>query len=102
MFSSCINAGGRAAGMIRFRSSSIRSLSAEMKMHRALLNDSEISCHIPGETKSQFSLYDHICQTYYSFACEKDYLRVCISYWLICFYYVPLRICTLFMICTGF
>ncbi|KAF4804773.1 hypothetical protein TURU_004321 [Turdus rufiventris] len=32
--------------MIRFRSSSIRSLSAEMKCTVRLLDDSEISCHI--------------------------------------------------------
>ncbi|NWR38734.1 FRMD3 protein, partial [Tachuris rubrigastra] len=65
--------GGRAAGMIRFRSSSIRSLSTEMKCTVRLLDDSEISCHIQRETKGQF-LIDHICN-YYSLL-EKDYFGI--------------------------
>ncbi|XP_030326889.1 FERM domain-containing protein 3 isoform X1 [Strigops habroptila] len=59
--------------MIRFRSSSIRSLSAEMKCTVRLLDDSEISCHIQRETKGQF-LIDHICN-YYSLL-EKDYFGI--------------------------
>ncbi|XP_074426466.1 FERM domain-containing protein 3 isoform X2 [Larus michahellis] len=59
--------------MIRFRSSSIRSLSPEMKCTVRLLDDSEISCHIQRETKGQF-LIDHICN-YYSLL-EKDYFGI--------------------------
>ncbi|XP_039401674.1 FERM domain-containing protein 3 isoform X3 [Mauremys reevesii] len=43
----CMRRGGRRTmKMIRFRSSSIRSLSQEMKCTIRLLDDSEISCHI--------------------------------------------------------
>uniref|UniRef100_A0A8C2TC77 FERM domain containing 3 n=1 Tax=Coturnix japonica TaxID=93934 RepID=A0A8C2TC77_COTJA len=59
--------------MIRFRSSSIRSLSPEMKCTVRLLDDSDISCHIQRETKGQF-LIDHICN-YYSLL-EKDYFGI--------------------------
>ncbi|XP_067172279.1 FERM domain-containing protein 3 [Apteryx mantelli] len=59
--------------MIRFRSSSIRSLSPEMKCTVRLLDDSEIACHIQRETKGQF-LIDHICN-YYSLL-EKDYFGI--------------------------
>lgn len=59
--------------MIHFRSSSIKSLSQEMKCTIRLLDDSEISCHIQRETKGQF-LIDHICN-YYSLL-EKDYFGI--------------------------
>ncbi|XP_068782359.1 FERM domain-containing protein 3 isoform X2 [Struthio camelus] len=59
--------------MIRFRSSSIRSLSPEIKCTVRLLDDSEIACHIQRETKGQF-LIDHICN-YYSLL-EKDYFGI--------------------------
>ncbi|RMC19166.1 hypothetical protein DUI87_03770 [Hirundo rustica rustica] len=39
--------------MIRFRSSSIRSLSSEMKCTVRLLDDSEISCHIQYSKKTR-------------------------------------------------
>nr|XP_008101466.1 PREDICTED: LOW QUALITY PROTEIN: FERM domain-containing protein 3 [Anolis carolinensis] len=65
--------GGRGMKMIRFRSSSIRSLSQEMKMTIRLLDDSEISCHIQKETKGQF-LIDHVCN-HYSLL-EKDYFGI--------------------------
>ncbi|XP_030423290.1 FERM domain-containing protein 3 isoform X2 [Gopherus evgoodei] len=69
----CMRRGGRRTmKMIRFRSSSIRSLSQEMKCTIRLLDDSEISCHIQ-ETKGQF-LIDHICN-YYSLL-EKDYFGI--------------------------
>ncbi|XP_073201180.1 FERM domain-containing protein 3 isoform X4 [Lepidochelys kempii] len=70
----CMRRGGRRTmKMIRFRSSSIRSLSQEMKCTIRLLDDSEISCHIQKETKGQF-LIDHICN-YYSLL-EKDYFGI--------------------------
>nr|XP_025033629.1 FERM domain-containing protein 3 isoform X2 [Pelodiscus sinensis] len=70
----CMRRGGRRTmKMIRFRSSSIRSLSQEMKCPIRLLDDSEISCHIQKETKGQF-LIDHICN-YYSLL-EKDYFGI--------------------------
>ncbi|XP_038625622.1 FERM domain-containing protein 3 isoform X2 [Tachyglossus aculeatus] len=74
MFASCqcVRRGRRAMKMIRFRSSSIRSLSQEMKCTIRLLDDSEISCLIQ-ETKGQF-LIDHICN-YYSLL-EKDYFGI--------------------------
>ncbi|XP_074851298.1 FERM domain-containing protein 3 isoform X5 [Carettochelys insculpta] len=70
----CMRRGGRRTmKMIRFRSSSIRSLSQEMKCTIRLLDDSELSCHIQKETKGQF-LIDHICN-YYSLL-EKDYFGI--------------------------
>nr|XP_056704701.1 FERM domain-containing protein 3 [Euleptes europaea] len=70
----CVRRGGRrTAEMIRFRSSSIRSLSQEMKCTVRLLDDSEISCHIQRETKGQF-LIDHVCN-HYSLL-EKDYFGI--------------------------
>ncbi|XP_019483823.1 PREDICTED: FERM domain-containing protein 3 [Hipposideros armiger] len=75
MFASChcVRRGRRTMKMIHFRSSSIRSLSQEMKCTIRLLDDSEISCHIQRETKGQF-LIDHICN-YYSLL-EKDYFGI--------------------------
>ncbi|XP_074136240.1 FERM domain-containing protein 3 isoform X2 [Sminthopsis crassicaudata] len=75
MFASChcVRGGRRTMKMIRFRSSSIRSLSQEMKCTIRLLDDSEISCQIQRETKGQF-LIDHICN-YYSLL-EKDYFGI--------------------------
>ncbi|XP_054843229.1 FERM domain-containing protein 3 [Eublepharis macularius] len=70
----CVRRGGRrTVKMIRFRSSSIRSLSQEMKCTIRLLDDSEISCHIQRETKGQF-LIDHVCN-HYSLL-EKDYFGI--------------------------
>ncbi|XP_015274773.1 PREDICTED: FERM domain-containing protein 3 [Gekko japonicus] len=70
----CVRRGGRRTmKMIRFRSSSIRSLSQEMKCTIRLLDDSEISCHIQRETKGQF-LIDHVCN-HYSLL-EKDYFGI--------------------------
>nr|XP_060618129.1 FERM domain-containing protein 3 isoform X2 [Anolis sagrei ordinatus] len=70
----CVRRGGRRGmKMIRFRSSSIRSLSQEMKCTIRLLDDSEISCHIQKETKGQF-LIDHVCN-HYSLL-EKDYFGI--------------------------
>lgn len=48
MFASChcVPGGRRTMKMIHFRSSSIKSLSQEMKCTIRLLDDSEISCHI--------------------------------------------------------
>ncbi|KAJ8790095.1 hypothetical protein J1605_021533 [Eschrichtius robustus] len=48
MFASChcVPRGRRTMKMIHFRSSSIKSLSQEMKCTIRLLDDSEISCHI--------------------------------------------------------
>ncbi|KAJ1206687.1 hypothetical protein NDU88_002088 [Pleurodeles waltl] len=59
--------------MIRFRSSSIKSLNLEMKCTIRLLDDSEIACNIQRETKGQF-LLDHICN-HYSLL-EKDYFGI--------------------------
>ncbi|XP_051822375.1 FERM domain-containing protein 3 isoform X1 [Antechinus flavipes] len=75
MFASChcVRGGRRTMKMIRFRSSSIKSLSQEMKCTIRLLDDSEISCQIQRETKGQF-LIDHICN-YYSLL-EKDYFGI--------------------------
>ncbi|XP_036760218.2 FERM domain-containing protein 3 isoform X1 [Manis pentadactyla] len=75
MFSSChcVPRRRRTMKMIHFRSSSIKSLSQEMKCTIRLLDDSEISCHIQRETKGQF-LIDHICN-YYSLL-EKDYFGI--------------------------
>ncbi|KAM9082677.1 FERM domain-containing protein 3 isoform 2-T2 [Megaptera novaeangliae] len=75
MFASChcVPRGRRTMKMIHFRSSSIKSLSQEMKCTIRLLDDSEISCHIQRETKGQF-LIDHICN-YYSLL-EKDYFGI--------------------------
>ncbi|XP_048360663.1 FERM domain-containing protein 3 isoform X2 [Sphaerodactylus townsendi] len=71
----CVRRGGRRTiKMIRFRSSSIRSLEpGEMKCTIRLLDDSEISCHIQRETKGQF-LIDHVCN-HYSLL-EKDYFGI--------------------------
>ncbi|XP_077200809.1 FERM domain-containing protein 3 isoform X2 [Paroedura picta] len=70
----CVRRGGRRTmKMIRFRSSSIRSLSQEMKCTIRLLDDSEISCHIQRETKGQF-LIDHVCNHYRLL--EKDYFGI--------------------------
>nr|XP_020668485.1 FERM domain-containing protein 3 isoform X2 [Pogona vitticeps] len=70
----CVRRGGRRTmKMIRFRSSSIRSLSQEMKCTIRLLDDSEISCHIQRETKGQF-LIDYVCN-HYSLL-EKDYFGI--------------------------
>ncbi|XP_015667990.1 FERM domain-containing protein 3 [Protobothrops mucrosquamatus] len=70
----CVRRGGRRTmKMIRFRSSSIRSLSQEMKCTIRLLDDSEISCHIQRETKGQF-LIDHVCNHYCLL--EKDYFGI--------------------------
>ncbi|XP_032979817.1 FERM domain-containing protein 3 [Rhinolophus ferrumequinum] len=75
MFASChcVRRGRRTMKMIHFRSSSIKSLSQEMKCTIRLPDDSEISCHIQRETKGQF-LIDHICN-YYSLL-EKDYFGI--------------------------
>uniref|UniRef100_A0A8I3MYZ5 FERM domain containing 3 n=1 Tax=Canis lupus familiaris TaxID=9615 RepID=A0A8I3MYZ5_CANLF len=75
MFASChcVPRGRRTMKMIHFRSSSIKSLSQDMKCTIRLLDDSEISCHIQRETKGQF-LIDHICN-YYSLL-EKDYFGI--------------------------
>uniref|UniRef100_A0A8C4RHP6 FERM domain containing 3 n=1 Tax=Erpetoichthys calabaricus TaxID=27687 RepID=A0A8C4RHP6_ERPCA len=59
--------------MLRFRSSSIRSLNQEIRCTIRLLDDSEISCCIQRETKGQF-LLDHICN-HYSLL-EKDYFGI--------------------------
>ncbi|XP_023393530.1 FERM domain-containing protein 3 isoform X1 [Pteropus vampyrus] len=72
-FCRCVPRGRRTMKMIHFRSSSIKSLSQEMKCTIRLLDDSEISCHIQRETKGQF-LIDHICN-YYSLL-EKDYFGI--------------------------
>ncbi|KAL2781310.1 FERM domain-containing protein 3 isoform 1 [Daubentonia madagascariensis] len=72
-FCHCVPRGRRTMKMIHFRSSSIKSLSQEMKCTIRLLDDSEISCHIQRETKGQF-LIDHICN-YYSLL-EKDYFGI--------------------------
>ncbi|XP_025020662.1 FERM domain-containing protein 3 [Python bivittatus] len=70
----CVRRGGRRTmKMIRFRSSSIRSLSQDMKCTIRLLDDSEISCHIQRETKGQF-LIDHVCNHYCLL--EKDYFGI--------------------------
>ncbi|XP_074186697.1 FERM domain-containing protein 3 isoform X1 [Rhinolophus sinicus] len=75
MFASChcVRRGRRTMKMIHFRSSSIKSLSQEMKCTIRLPDDSEISCHIQRETKGQF-LIDYICN-YYSLL-EKDYFGI--------------------------
>ncbi|XP_064411695.1 FERM domain-containing protein 3 [Latimeria chalumnae] len=59
--------------MIRFRSSSIKSLNREIKCTIRLLDDSEISCSIQRDTKGQF-LFDHVCN-HYSLL-EKDYFGI--------------------------
>ncbi|XP_039606513.1 FERM domain-containing protein 3 [Polypterus senegalus] len=59
--------------MLRFRSSSIRSLNQEIRCTIRLLDDSEISCCIQRETKGQF-LLDHVCN-HYSLL-EKDYFGI--------------------------
>ncbi|KAM3843939.1 FERM domain-containing protein 3 [Vipera latastei] len=70
----CVRRGGRRTmKMIRFRSSSIRSLSQDMKCTIRLLDDSEISCHIQRETKGQL-LIDHVCNHYCLL--EKDYFGI--------------------------
>uniref|UniRef100_A0A8C4RGU6 FERM domain-containing protein 3 n=1 Tax=Erpetoichthys calabaricus TaxID=27687 RepID=A0A8C4RGU6_ERPCA len=71
MFSDC-KMNGRMK-MLRFRSSSIRSLNQEIRCTIRLLDDSEISCCIQRETKGQF-LLDHICN-HYSLL-EKDYFGI--------------------------
>ncbi|XP_069481982.1 FERM domain-containing protein 3 isoform X1 [Ambystoma mexicanum] len=74
MFScECTKEKGATMKMIRFRSSSIKSLNLEMKCTVRLLDDSEISCNIQRETKGQF-LLDHICN-HYSLL-EKDYFGI--------------------------
>ncbi|XP_029472628.1 FERM domain-containing protein 3 [Rhinatrema bivittatum] len=73
MFScECIR-GKRSLKMIRFRSSSVKSLNLEMKCTMRLLDDSEISCNIQRETKGQF-LIDYVCN-HYSLL-EKDYFGI--------------------------
>ncbi|XP_078531962.1 FERM domain-containing protein 3 [Lissotriton helveticus] len=74
MFScECTKEKGATMKMIRFRSSSIKSLNLEMKCTVRLLDDSEIACNIQRETKGQF-LLDHICN-HYSLL-EKDYFGI--------------------------
>nr|XP_033783344.1 FERM domain-containing protein 3 [Geotrypetes seraphini] len=73
MFScECIR-GNRSIKMIRFRSSSVRSLTLEMKCTVRLLDDSEISCQIQRDTKGHF-LTDYVCN-HYSLL-EKDYFGI--------------------------
>ncbi|MBN3297819.1 FRMD3 protein, partial [Amia calva] len=59
--------------MLRFRTSSIRSLNQEVQCSIRLLDDSEISCNIQRDTKGQF-LLDHVCN-HYSLL-EKDYFGI--------------------------
>ncbi|XP_064153145.1 FERM domain-containing protein 3 isoform X2 [Anguilla rostrata] len=59
--------------MLRFRTSSIRSLNQEIQCTVRLLDDTEISCSIQRDTKGQF-LLDHVCN-HYSLL-EKDYFGI--------------------------
>ncbi|XP_060701108.1 FERM domain-containing protein 3 [Hemiscyllium ocellatum] len=59
--------------MIRFRSSSIKSLSQEIKCTIRLLDDTELPCIIQRDTKGQF-LIDHVCN-HFSLL-EKDYFGI--------------------------
>ncbi|XP_041082865.1 FERM domain-containing protein 3 [Polyodon spathula] len=59
--------------MLRFRSSSIKSLNQGIKCSIRLLDDSEISCTIQRDTKGQY-LLDHVCN-HYSLL-EKDYFGI--------------------------
>uniref|UniRef100_A0A8C9WFI1 FERM domain containing 3 n=1 Tax=Scleropages formosus TaxID=113540 RepID=A0A8C9WFI1_SCLFO len=59
--------------MLRFRTSSLRSLDQEILCTVRLLDDSEISCSIQRDTKGQF-LLDHVCN-HYSLL-EKDYFGI--------------------------
>ncbi|KAG7481124.1 hypothetical protein MATL_G00063490 [Megalops atlanticus] len=59
--------------MLRFRTSSIRSLNQEIQCTVRLLDDTEISCNIQRDTKGQF-LLDHVCN-HYSLL-EKDYFGI--------------------------
>nr|XP_015217881.1 PREDICTED: FERM domain-containing protein 3 isoform X2 [Lepisosteus oculatus] len=59
--------------MLRFRTSSVKSLNQEIKCTIRLLDDSEISCNIQRDTKGQF-LLDHVCN-HYSLL-EKDYFGI--------------------------
>ncbi|XP_048854862.1 FERM domain-containing protein 3 [Brienomyrus brachyistius] len=59
--------------MLRFRTSSVRSLNQEIQCTVRLLDDSEISCSIQRDTKGQF-LLDHVCN-HYSLL-EKDYFGI--------------------------
>ncbi|XP_033890538.3 FERM domain-containing protein 3 isoform X2 [Acipenser ruthenus] len=59
--------------MLRFRSSSNKSLNQEIKCSIRLLDDSEISCTIQRDTKGQY-LLDHVCN-HYSLL-EKDYFGI--------------------------
>uniref|UniRef100_A0A8C9V242 FERM domain containing 3 n=1 Tax=Scleropages formosus TaxID=113540 RepID=A0A8C9V242_SCLFO len=65
--------GGRNMKMLRFRTSSLRSLDQEILCTVRLLDDSEISCSIQRDTKGQF-LLDHVCN-HYSLL-EKDYFGI--------------------------
>ena len=80
MFASChcVPRGRRTMKMIHFRSSSIKSLSQEMKCTIRLLDDSEISCHIQvrealgegsgvrlaGESPLRVGVRGQLCGTY--------------------------------------
>ncbi|XP_033869290.3 FERM domain-containing protein 3-like isoform X2 [Acipenser ruthenus] len=59
--------------MLRFRSSSVKSLNQGIKCSIRLLDDSEISCTIQRDTKGQY-LLDHVCN-HYSLL-EKDYFGI--------------------------
>ncbi|XP_067838309.1 FERM domain-containing protein 3 [Heptranchias perlo] len=59
--------------MLRFRSSSIKSLSQEIKSTIRLLDDTELPCIIQRDTKGQF-LIDHVCN-HFSLL-EKDYFGI--------------------------
>ncbi|XP_020387266.2 FERM domain-containing protein 3 [Rhincodon typus] len=59
--------------MLRFRSSSIKSLSQEIKCTIRLLDDTELPCIIQRDTKGQF-LIDHVCN-HFSLL-EKDYFGI--------------------------
>ncbi|XP_067884976.1 FERM domain-containing protein 3 isoform X3 [Heterodontus francisci] len=59
--------------MLRFRSSSIKSLSQEIKCTIRLLDDTELHCIIQRDTKGQF-LIDHVCN-HFSLL-EKDYFGI--------------------------
>ncbi|XP_041041205.1 FERM domain-containing protein 3 [Carcharodon carcharias] len=59
--------------MLRFRSSSIKSLSQEIKCTIRLLDDTELACIIQRDTKGQF-LIDHVCN-HFSLL-EKDYFGI--------------------------
>uniref|UniRef100_A0A3B3QFW6 FERM domain-containing protein 3 n=1 Tax=Paramormyrops kingsleyae TaxID=1676925 RepID=A0A3B3QFW6_9TELE len=63
----------RRMKMLRFRTSSVRSLNQEIQCTVRLLDDSEISCSIQRDTKGQF-LLDHVCN-HYSLL-EKDYFGI--------------------------